>query len=615
MQRGISIVTCVVLAVLASAVTPAAAETTTTTSVTMVSEAGDAAGAGKSRVWYPGAGRVSVSFPSDGEISVSVEGGSSSEAYAMSFVAPEDEALTVGHYENAERTGTQSYDRPGMQIYGDGGFCSTLTGDFTIRDIGPDRLWLTYEQHCGNDQTGALFGEVRYNLPGGDPQLLVSAGRVVWPATYPGTSARVVPVVVANVGAAPVDISSASVSAGVTAFEVEHSTCGTLLAGDTCTIYLGFKPTEPGPHPGTLTIEDSTAAGTHSVALAGQGIAGVTSWWMSTERGDSGGEGTTYAVSPIDAQMRAIGDERSVEFHATSDDVLWHAYFSADSGHLLLPGTTFRGASESVWSGSTPGMHVPGGSPGCSSGETGTFTVEHARYEDGRMKEIAISYEESCDTEAPTVTGLVQWHVAGWKQPDGVDQVPPAAVSGVKPTALIGAAVVTWTDPDTWDWARTVVRGQIGGTPPSGPDEGVVVYAGRLGRTTIRGLVPATDYSYAIFAEDTSGLFSRSRFFTLFGTDLSVESRRHVVHRGRGTWLTVAMTDSRDAPVLNRPVQLYQRAEGAAGWQPVRELSTGPTGTVGLRIKPTVTTRYRVVFHGEYSWLGSESSPVTVRVK
>ncbi len=82
------------------------------------------------------------------------------------FQAPKGVPLRVGTYEGATRSSFQRDTDPGLDIYGEGRGCNTLTGRFTVReaDFSPSgqvrQFWATFEQHCEN-MAPALRGDVR----------------------------------------------------------------------------------------------------------------------------------------------------------------------------------------------------------------------------------------------------------------------------------------------------------------------------------------------------------------------------------------------------------------------------------------------------------------------
>lgn len=166
---------------------PTQAAEAATTFVTMVSENGEYVGGGASRMWGSGTGRIAVEGTVDSGVSVSAAGGSSGDSFTFTFAAPKGSSLEPGTYDDAQEVPYRLEGHPGIDVGGEGRACDKTTGRFTVLDVTPDlsRLWLTYEIHC-NDQEPALFDEIRYREPGGDSDLLVAPGRVVWARRVPG---------------------------------------------------------------------------------------------------------------------------------------------------------------------------------------------------------------------------------------------------------------------------------------------------------------------------------------------------------------------------------------------------------------------------------------------
>jgi hypothetical protein len=398
------------LAVLALPSGAAQAAPAATTFVTMVSEIGDYIGQGADMLWRPGDGSVTVSGTVSGAVTVSVSGGASGTSFDLTFAAAPGASLVDGTYTGAERTPFRTAGHPGIDISGEGRGCNTDTGRFTVLDVAPDlsRLWLVYEQHC-EGSVPALFGEVRYNEPGGDSALLVAPDHIAWPSEYPGVGSRIVPVNVVNTGTASVTVSGAAVTTGQSNFSVVSNGCATIAVGASCTVYVQFWPTSPGGKSGTLTVSES-GGGSHTVALSGSGIAGFTSWAMESQAGDYIGAGQYYAYTPANATISARGSDTFVEIDVTSGDAWWSADFEADSSRLLLPGTTFSGATRYPFnSPSTPGLDVEGSGRGCNT-LTGTFTVHDATYRGGVLTGISITFEQHCEGATPALFGSIAWH-------------------------------------------------------------------------------------------------------------------------------------------------------------------------------------------------------------
>jgi hypothetical protein len=92
--------------------------------------------------------------------------------------------LTPGLYTNAERAPFASAGHPGLDIYGDGRGCNTLTGSFRVLEIEVNpsntlqvlRFTASFEQHCEGG-SAALLGTIYYNYSGSSPTHSI-AGRL-----------------------------------------------------------------------------------------------------------------------------------------------------------------------------------------------------------------------------------------------------------------------------------------------------------------------------------------------------------------------------------------------------------------------------------------------------
>jgi hypothetical protein len=149
--------------------------------LTMTSDAGDYIGQGGTysyatpanvffgtvRSWAGENNLVSVTMRTDA---------ASTDYWILEFAAAPGETLTAGTYSNAARVGSQAVDQPGLDVFGMGRGCNTLTGNFTVSDavFGPygyvQSFHAAFEQHCeGNGP--ALHGEVSVSNPPPPPPL------------------------------------------------------------------------------------------------------------------------------------------------------------------------------------------------------------------------------------------------------------------------------------------------------------------------------------------------------------------------------------------------------------------------------------------------------------
>src|SRR5581483_2818412 len=149
----------------------------------------------------------------------------------------------------------------------------------------------------------ALFGEIKYNEPNADPDLLVAPDSIAWPASYPGVSSADVPVTVVATGFDPVTVTDASVTSGQDDVTVDDDECSTLDPGDSCAIYVNFTPAGAGSRSGALTIDTSAGDSPQTVTLAGVGFGGHTAFSLNSQVGDYIGRGTTWSYDPSNATI------------------------------------------------------------------------------------------------------------------------------------------------------------------------------------------------------------------------------------------------------------------------------------------------------------------------
>ncbi len=376
---------------------PASAAEAPVTSVTMVSDTGDYIGGGRDRLFTPENGTVSLTG-SPSRVSVDVSGGSSG-SFTLNIAAPPNQVLQRGEYDG------------GLDISGDGRGCSRVEGRFTVLDIATtgdtvDRLHVLYEQHCGGN-VAALFGEIRYQVPGGDTDLLVAPGNVAWPVTHPGVGARPVPVTFHNTGGRPIAFGQPAIDGDADSFSVISNTCtSTVVADESCVIYVRFTPAAPGPHTAVLTVPDDTQAGARRIALAGVGESGTTSWRMRSEPGDYIGAGRSYDWTPANAVISARGSEAYVIVGVEASDGYYTAEFAPGRNDVLLPGRTYEGARRYPFHDPDPGLTVFGSGRGCNQ-SIGRFTVHDIAFGDKGLERLSVTFEQHCEGAEPALLGSI----------------------------------------------------------------------------------------------------------------------------------------------------------------------------------------------------------------
>lgn len=135
------------------------------TFIAMDSESGDYIGQGDQYYFTLNDGTIVQSSADLDTVRVIFQGG---DSWYYNFAAPDGTGLSEQLYVGATRYPFQDPQVPGMDVYGAGRGCNTLTGSFEVLEITRnttndiETLAVDFEQHC-EGQDPALFGQVRYN--------------------------------------------------------------------------------------------------------------------------------------------------------------------------------------------------------------------------------------------------------------------------------------------------------------------------------------------------------------------------------------------------------------------------------------------------------------------
>lgn len=396
----------------------AAAESTATTAataVTLVSEFGDVIGKGADRL-YDGEDAVELrrdpDYPDTLVVQVTRDGGDHPD-YELRFAPPPGERLRPRAYEGV----VSPYDRtgpPGLGISGDGSACNRVTGRFVVLDIAysgdaVERLHLLYEHHC-EGVAPALFGEVRYRMPVGEPGLVVAPAQAMWPLSHDDVPVRPVPVTVHNAGAEPVTLGAARIDGeSRSAFGIHDDACPSRLeAGGSCVVYVEFDPAGPGRHTATLTVPDSTAAGSRSVALSGEAAPGAASWRMHSDPRDVIGQGRSYAWTPDNAVLTAKGNNRYLIVEIDAPDGHYTAHVTGSRDQLLESGRTFEGARRAEHSFPDPGLSISRPDRLCDT-TAGRFTIHELVAGNEHLERFSLTFEQRCEGSDAVLRGSIAY--------------------------------------------------------------------------------------------------------------------------------------------------------------------------------------------------------------
>lgn len=133
----------------------------------MTSDPGDYVGGGQSYSFAtPSDVFQAASDAANTHVSIRETSPQFSHNWELDFSAPDGQQLSAGTYTGAVRDVARGPGQPGLDVFGDGRGCNTLSGSFTVLEAsyGPngyiESFDATFEQHCQGD-TPALRGEVR----------------------------------------------------------------------------------------------------------------------------------------------------------------------------------------------------------------------------------------------------------------------------------------------------------------------------------------------------------------------------------------------------------------------------------------------------------------------
>jgi len=474
----------------------------------MFSERGDYILAGGERLYYPGNASVTLTGNA-ADFKISVSGGLHGDSYDLRFAGPPSESLHPGLYLNAQRAPFRTAGHPGIDIGGSGRGCNTIGGRFDVKDIVTDptgaivRLWLTYEQHCENGKP-ALFGEVRF-AAAGSAGWLAAPRMIWWPDIDAGTGSKTVPVTLVNTGTHALSVASASVT-GVNAADfrkrLDECTGTTLLATESCNVFLRFVPAKRGPRFAKLVFRDG-AGRKIRVTLDGIGIGGRTRLVMHSDPGDFVGDGRDWSYSPTNASIVVTGNHSLIttDIDANNGD-WWNLVFQAPADDILAPGATFN-ATRYPFNNGGAGMDVSGEGRGCNV-LSGTFTVKKIAFApDATPRYLGIDFVQHCENATPAFHGTLEYRL-----PTG-DMVAPRPVTHLRAVRKGSCAAVSWTNPSNLDYGITVVRYLKAATAPGLPSSGFSGFAARGRSTRICGLVRGQPLRIAAWALDRTGNVSR----------------------------------------------------------------------------------------------------------
>ncbi|MFF5171572.1 hypothetical protein ACFY3U_02925 [Micromonospora sp. NPDC000089] len=408
------------------------------------------------------------------------------------------EKLTVGYYGDTQIGPFTDPGRPGMSM-GPIGFCSDQRGNFEVRDIqrsGPTitRIWITFQRYCNNalsvDQR-PTFGEIRLGYPK-PASVDVTPRAVRWPpGPDPGQSSYDVPVTVFPTGSTPVTVSSVAVTGPTpSSFPIRRNGCTGVVGPSGCTVVVGFVPPAGGPRYARLEVK--TSAGTLTTTLDGAGNLGVSDWSVDVDHDEP-----TYPDLHIDVpHSLSWGNPYELASQGwDADGSLWNTQYYPPRGEKFAQG----GHYEYKPDGLGPLVSLAQGNNACEITRA-TLDIAKLAYQgvDDRLSLLDATFSTYCrEARGHTVRGRIRHHAR-------TDLKGPFRVSEVSAVRDGGYVNLSWTNPPSTDFARTIVRWYSGDVAPGAPDVGNLA---RYGTTSpVRFAAPTGQpVAIAIWTFDKTG--------------------------------------------------------------------------------------------------------------
>ncbi len=392
----------------------------TATFFTLNSQPGDFVGGGITQTFTPADGTFIVNTVFNGGVDVSFHTANFSSFWSLTFGPPNGQTLTPEEeYEGAQRFAFHSPTRPGIDVFGDGRGCNTITGRFLVSDLAfasdgtVQSLAIDFEQHC-EGAPPALFGSVRFNssVPV-EPRVSVADatalkgnvgtndGTVILSLCLPSPQLVTVHFATAN-GTAVQGKDYLSVAGKVT-----FQPCAT---SETITIPIlgdrlpggnkSFQVLLSGPRGAPI------ADGSANVTILDPNVP-LTALSMYGQPGDfiSPGE---LIITVADATFTPTRNfDQGVSLSVHNGD-LWTLDFAGPTNTTLTPGDYESAQRFPFQPAGTPGLSVSGAGRGCNT-LMGRFVVLNASYAaNGDVQNFGADFEQHCEGASPALFGSIR---------------------------------------------------------------------------------------------------------------------------------------------------------------------------------------------------------------
>lgn len=389
------------------------------TSIVLDSQPGDWVGGGQHLVFTSADGTFSARGTFNNGVSVDFHTISFSHFWHLDFGPPTDRPLTSGVYEGAQRFAFHAPPKPGMDVWGDGHGCNTITGRLLVIDVAfaqdgtLERLAIDFEQHC-EGAAPALFGSVRINS---------SAAYVARVSVGDATALK------GNAGTSDAIVILSLSRPKQRLARVHYATAdGTATEGVDYVGTSGTAEFQPGTTTQTVAVPllgDRLARGnkkfkvrldTPERATLGDATAKVkildpnvpmTVLAFSSQPGDWVGQGQLRLFTIADASFtpsRNFDNGVSLQLEA---DNFWHLDLAAPDKAPLTPGVYENAQGFPFQDPGRPGLDFSGAGRACGT-LTGRFVVKKASYyANGDVKSLKVEFEQHCGGEVPALFGSV----------------------------------------------------------------------------------------------------------------------------------------------------------------------------------------------------------------
>jgi hypothetical protein len=267
---------------------------------------------------------------------------SPTDSFQVWFAAPAGSPLTTGTYNNAQRFDFRAPGTPGLDVFGDGRGCNTVSGSFTVYDAtyngAGDVLSFAaqFTDHCEGGGP-ALLGSLSYNSSVVMPTwLATSTSSLSFGAVRVGDSPAPKTISMVNLGGAA-DVTGFGLSGVGQDDFIGGTNCEQVLStGQSCSISMVFLPGEPGPRYATLTPQG--VGSPPQIALSGTGTVG---YYQADSNGDvfPFGDAKFYGdmgFAPLNAPMVSL---------AVTADGYGYWLLGADGGVFSFGDARFFGST------------------------------------------------------------------------------------------------------------------------------------------------------------------------------------------------------------------------------------------------------------------------------